>query len=434
MKAQPSLSNRRRKFSALGGVAALSTLALAGLGPAGSAWANPSGSGPAPTAIPAKDTVPGVDVFSSKVQSLGQFDYPDSFAGAVLTPAGVTDVYAVKAYDAALISAIEAINKTGYPINIIRVHRSYNQLNAINDALLKSNAHLQKIGIQLGVSSPDATSDSVVVSIREPGTAQIAALASATGARVTSSSYNGEVASVLTQMFGTGVTLQPNYASPVIAAGRTNDTSPFYGGDRIFRVSPSVDCTTGFNLIGNAHGTIFVYTAGHCGTGTWSTSATTVGKTATNYHSPSSTNDFMSIQANGVGVIWTSGTNTAHVGGRTLPAVGATVTFNGSVTGQITGNKVTQINATVYNIYDSIGDYFYTVTNQLIASNPSGTYICRGGDSGGPVYESTSPKITAVGDIVAYFQGSGAPGGGSACTITQINHILVVTNSGLQTS
>jgi hypothetical protein len=437
-----SLSVPSRTLTAIGALAAFSAVALVAFGAVGSASAQGlhrsrpahravSAKKPAPRPIPAKDAVSAVVVFSSQVESLGAFHYPNSFAGATLTSAGVTEVYAVKASDARLVSAIRALDKSRFPVRIIGVSRSYSQLNALNAAVGRANAHLRGKGISISESWPDPSSGSVAVTLTMPTRAEISALASAVGSRVTSSTYRSRASSLLKGEFGTGVKLQAGYQPLFVAADRTNDRAPFYSGDRIS--SSAGTCTTGFNLTGNAHGTVFAYTAGHCGNFTWKTTAATVGSTSTNYFSDTSGNDFESIQTTGLGIVWLGGTTLGNVGGRTLPAVGDPITFNGSITGQIRGNPVGQINATISEVDPSTGETA-TVTNQVIATNSSGTWICRQGDSGGPVYEYTSPDITAVGDIVAYAVRNTGDKGGAKCAATQINHMLVVTNSGLLTN
>jgi hypothetical protein len=127
-------------------------------------------SGAAATAVHASATTPSaaVQLFASEVETLGAYDYPSSFAGATITSAGVTDVYALKASDAKLVSAINALNKFGYPVSIIGVSRSYNQLNALTAALGNSYAHLKKDGVRLVELRPDPSSGSVVAAIAKP--------------------------------------------------------------------------------------------------------------------------------------------------------------------------------------------------------------------------------------------------------------------------
>ena len=49
-------------------------------------------------------------LFASQVETLGANSYPDSFTGAVYTPAGVTDIYANPTTDSALVAAVAALN------------------------------------------------------------------------------------------------------------------------------------------------------------------------------------------------------------------------------------------------------------------------------------------------------------------------------------
>ena len=393
-------------------------------------------SGQAATAVHVSAATPStaVQLFASEVQTLGAVHYPSSFAGARLTSAGMTYVYALKVSDAALVAAINALNKSGYPVSIIGVSRSYNQLNALNSALGRVYAHLKKDGIRLVESWPDPSSGSVVAAVMKPTNADISALASAAASPTTSSNYRAQASGLLRRGFGPGITLQPRYAVPWVAAGRNNDTAPFYDGDQIYR--SGITCSGGFNMRGNASGHTFMYTAGHCGSGKWSTGAQTVGSTSTNYLSPTSGNDFQSIYlaGGGLGVTWTNGANLAPVTGQLLPAVGAAITFNGSVTGEVRGNTVSAVGITVYGIYNSVGGYYYDVTNQVEAYNPNGTYICRPGDSGGTVYSHTpGSNVLAVGTITAYYY-NGGPAGGSECVATEIGHLESVTNTSLITS
>jgi hypothetical protein len=432
----------KRRVFLLPALAVAGLLALATGTPAASAASghaanhsarNVATSQAAATAVHASATT-AVQLFASEVETLGANHYPSSFAGAAVTSAGVTDVYALKASDAALVTAINALNKSGYLVSIIGVSRSYNQLNALNAALGRAYAHLMKDGIRLVQSWPDPSSGSVVAAIMKPAKADISALGSAAASPTTSSNYRTQTSGLLQREFGKGITLQSRYAVPFVAAGRNNDTAPFYDGDQIYR--SGVTCTGGFNMTGNRSGHVFMYTAGHCGSGTWATGAQTVGSTSTNYLSSTSGNDFQSIYlANGgLGVTWTNGANLAPVTGQLLPAVGAAITFNGSVTGEVRGNTVTAVGITVYGIYNSVGGYYYDATYQVEASNPNGTYCVRPGDSGGPAYSHTpGSNVLAVGVITGYYY-TGGPAGGSTCIATEIGHLESVTDTSLLTS
>ena len=90
-----------------------------------------------------------VGLFASEVETLGVEQYPGAFAGATLEPSGVTDVYAVAGSDAGLVSAVQALNTQGYPVQVVAVNRSYSQLMAITGELDLAHSHLLAEGINL---------------------------------------------------------------------------------------------------------------------------------------------------------------------------------------------------------------------------------------------------------------------------------------------
>lgn len=385
------------------------------------------------TTVRTSATTPPISVqlFADQVETLGAYKYPDSFAGATLTPAGVTDVYAILASDAQLVKAINTINKAGHPVDIIGVNHSYNQLNALNAKLTGTYAHLLKEGIKLTRSWPDPASGFVMVTVGTPTTSDFSALASATGAPVGASAYGQAVSQELNKEIGPGVKLYSLAGGTWAAAGRNNDTAPFFDGDQIY--GGGYTCTGGFNMIGNVSGHVFMYTAGHCPNATWSTGAQQVGGTSTNYLANcSTTRDYQSIYVpgGGIGEVWGNSGALYPVTSWFLPAVGAAITFDGSVTGEVRGNTVTAINATDYGVYDSVHNCTYNAYPVVQAQNPSGTWICRPGDSGGPVYSHTpSQDVVAVGMIVAYYSTGGA--GGSLCSAAQIGDLMSVTDTSL---
>src|SRR5215471_1751971 len=130
-----------------------------------------------------------VALFASEVQTLGVKQYPATFAGATLEPSGVTVVYAVAGSDAALVSAVQALNTHGYPVRVVAVQRSYSQLNAIADKLFQAYSHLRAMGIKLSEFGPDPASGTVKVTLYAPIASDMSALASARGTPVTSSNY-----------------------------------------------------------------------------------------------------------------------------------------------------------------------------------------------------------------------------------------------------
>ncbi len=275
---------------------ALGAAALAvPLASASAASPTPSSTKTPPAGGAAPDGDPAVVAFSSQVETIGEEQYPDSFAGAVLTPSGVTDVYALVASDSGLVSAINAANTSGFPVTVIGVSRSWSQLEAVNSALLQAHSSLQSQGIDLAEFGPDPASNSVVATVANPTNGDVSALAAAVGAQVSSSNYSSEVLGLLESQFGQGITVQMQSPGVHVSAAydRNNDISPYYDGDQIYgSVGIAPLCTSGFNMEGKGSGNTYMYTAGHCGTGTWRTGAESIGHTATNYLSQTSGNDF----------------------------------------------------------------------------------------------------------------------------------------------
>jgi hypothetical protein len=379
-----------------------------------------------------------VQMFADQVETLGAYKYPNSFAGARLTSAGVTDVYALPASDAGLVRAVKALNKGHDPVDIIGVSHSYNRLNAMNATVNAANKRLLRMGIRLAQSSPDPASGTVLVTIAAPVRSGISALASAVGSPVTGATYARTVSNVLRTEFGAAVKLSSIGAGSWKVAGRNNDVAPFFDGDQIY--GDGVICTGGFNMTGNRSGHVFLFTAGHCPSDQWWTAAQVVGSTSTNYLGACATeDDYQSIYVprGGVGNVWggSAGTSLYTVVGQLLPAPGTLIAFDGSVTDEVRDNTVLGINETVYNIYDSIHNCFYNATPSIVAANPNGTTICQPGDSGGPVIQHTPSSfanVDAVGTIVSYFSSTGNAYG-SECASTQIGSIEAETDTSLIT-
>lgn len=377
-----------------------------------------------------------IQLFASRVETLGANSYPNSFAGAVLTPAGITDVYVRPSSDSPLINAIKAINTSGYPVDVVDTSRSYAQLNALNARLGAAYEQLKQSGIELAQSWPDPPSGSVRVSIVAPNTFDLSALASRlavtgkTSSPVTASNYLNAASTFLTSEFGPGITVQSTYGQTGVSAGRTNDIAPFYDGDQITGGQYGALCTAAYAMTSNATGQTFMLTAGHCGSGTWSTQAQQMGNTYSSYFEDGSENDFQTIDVPGgaIAEVWGNGGTLYPVSGQLLPAVGTQITFDGSVTGEVTNNNVTATNAIDYSVYDSLNNTYYNAYPMVQAYNPNGYTICQPGDSGGPVFQRTSgSNVNAVGTIVAYDAGTGE------CSAEQIGTEESVSNTSLLT-
>ena len=352
-------------------------------------------------------------IFADQVQTLGQNSYPNSFAGAELNAQGQVIVYAVASDDTALLSDIAALNQDRYPVVISPTSLSYNQLDTLNNEITANVPQLATDGVQIESSAPDPASGTVTVTLMQPGIQATSALAQTIGTPVSSSNYIASATTLLTERF-TDVSIDPVYGSPAFAAGRTNDTSPFSGGDQIYGGQYNAKCTSGFPVIDNGNGNIYMLGSGHCGNGKWyanPSKTTYLGAVSKLYWRNTYEDDFSTIYVNTQSTtanVWANGTSYHTINGQIVPAINTPMTFDGATSGEVPGNNVTAVDATIDNVYSSLCQCYYNIKYEIEAQNPSGTTICQGGDSGGPTYvrEPTNPYAYAVGSITAYYTNS----------------------------
>jgi hypothetical protein len=367
--------------------------------------------------------------FASRIETLGVMHYPNSFTEAELTASGVTEVYIANPADQAFISAVRSLNSGHYPVKFIGTRRSYAQLDKINQRVAAASAKLRSEGIYLADSYPDPATGAVKIDIWKPVAAFISKLASFTGHSMTSGNYAAIASSVLNRMFGSGATLGHETENHVVPASRNDDFAPFFGGDLL--EFPGDECTGGFNVF-NQHGSEFMLSAGHCGSGTVKNGVGgPIGSTSSNWHSPTSGYDVQAIAVpNAVGRVWLNGTTHAAVSGAVVPAVGSSVTFNGYFTGRKTVT-VNAVDITVENAWDPVGGYFYNAAHQ-VEGGAGVDNVCVKGDSGGPVFTpSGGTSVKAIGIILGFNNGTGHP---QACFATMITAIDSAKSLTLMTS
>lgn len=140
-----------------------------------------------------------LSVFASQIQTLGVEQYPNSFAGAKLTAVGNTIVYISDPSNSAMISAINALNKSNYPVEFVDVPRSYNQLDALNQTIADSTGQLESEGINLTEQFPDPASGTITLNYQTPNAASFSKLASANGHSVTTATYAANTSSASKQ-------------------------------------------------------------------------------------------------------------------------------------------------------------------------------------------------------------------------------------------
>ena len=377
---------------------------------------------------------PAVQDFGSQVEMLGETQYANSFAGAVLEPSGELTIYANPNTDAAFVAAVNQLNTGGFAVQYQPAMRSYNQLDAMTNALTAAQQQLTSDGVELVQANPDPVSDTVDVTVAAPSTTpnpQADSLA--------------HVASLITSLVGHGYTVEPTYGTPATAASRNVDSAPFTGGSNITNNSPApnpnplfhgkhLNCTSGFT-VRNTSGSDFMLSAGHCGPGTYTignqVGGTTLGQTSTLYIRDGNNDDFQTIsESSGRGYVWTgsstSGTS-APVTGQVNPPVGALITMDGGKTGEVNDTVVFGNNATIFGLVNPYNGSVYTASHLVESESTNGRMICQGGDSGGPAIQRTSGSgVKAVGTIVAVY----LPGG-LACASEKISTELLRSNTSL---
>ena len=205
--------------------------------------------------------------------------------------------------------------------------------------------------------------------------------------------------------------------------GRTNDTSPFAGGDRII-VGGTEGCTSGPTVIGNASGNTFMLTAGHCGpvNSTVQTHGVTMGH-VTNVRLCNSCIDSETVSGTYSPTVFggppTGSQPLWQEDGSLFPqpnqGAASQVTIDGATTGEVRNATVIAVNQNV-KFDDGITNRFIT------AATHGGTTFCHLGDSGGPWFqhEGNTAAVKIVGTHVG--------GNATTCYYVQIDAITTFFN------
>ncbi|HMD95009.1 MAG TPA: hypothetical protein VKG80_20440 [Trebonia sp.] len=371
--------------------------------------------------------------FATTVDSLGS-RYPAAFAGLTATPTR-SETIAPTSYVLSLVRAqagpfmaaftpalrrADARAATRVSVTVRYVQHSWAQLSQLTNHVASAWRSWQARGIDVAKVEPDVTANKVLVTLKRYRAAAAAALVRAYGAGTLTVS----TASL------------PGYFKPL---DRYTDTPPFWGGDRLYyaKSGGAILCTSGFVTLGNAHpGNHWILTAGHCGENTFYTNASnwqTVGSTSTDYmagYGGSTTIDVQTIgPASAWGAVWENGDNYAVPYDTLYPGEGQQITFDGSMTGMVTNNPVTDPGPFCLLGDETADGETYCGLGE--AENPEFDTICQGGDSGGPVFQrtSSSTSIQAVGLVsLGYVSDTGLqsydcvytllsyPGGGALST------------------
>ena len=368
-----------------------------------------------------------MSLFGSAITSLGESaTYQDAFAGAYATDCDTHLTIAVvptAADSTAFLAAVAADSTAGVSYSVVDGSNSWAALTGLTTQLSSLTWPQWKAdGLDVQGFGPDASTDTVLVTLESPTSEDLVALGSTAGSigivtpPVTAATYQVLAAQVLVALYGNRVSVASIYGQPLsLFLNRFTDTTPYSGGDQVTYVANGLEtwCTTGFAVRGNGSGDDFLLTAGHCGTTSgWYLSGrqsgygdgTDMGGTSGsgNYFQDPAEDDFQTILTLPIGsnsaegyIYYGTGDTKYYIEGPATVAKGQKMTFDGSVTGQVRG--ATAGNSGLCEWFDS-----HTVqVCHLIEGTDSAT-ICQSGDSGGPVIvvDDNTGGATAVATIV----------------------------------
>jgi hypothetical protein len=368
-----------------------------------------------------------VSLSGSEIQTLGQDDFASTFTGVNVLPSGEIDVYAIPTGDESFVAAVQALDLVGANVVFVPSTRSIYNLLSLESTIGSDRSLLIGVGVTPVGAYPNPTSSTVEVTLATPTATDMAELGSCIQlhptldqslSQVQSQNYVAAATAVVDYMVGNGVVVLPAFSAAMSPVGRVGDTAPFSGGDAIYGGYYYAQCSSGF-AVKSSTGSPEMLTAGHCSIGTWYTTSLgspTLGTVNHQYFNNANGDDFETIAVSSVlGRVWANAGSTHPVNGRVIPAVGGTMAFDGSVTGEVTGNIVSEVNADEYGIYDPFTGGSYDAYNLVIAYSPTNSQICIGGDSGGPAYqrESGTSSVHAIGTIVAEY-------GTDTCAVEEI--------------
>jgi hypothetical protein len=169
------------------------------------------------------------------------------FAGTRITAAGL-EVSLATPSEGVLARQVQQLAGR-VPTSVRWVARTERQLLELTSRISGDESRWNAQGIRLGSWGPDYATNSVSVQFAaRPAAGALAAFRAA---------------------YGQSVTVRPELASVARRSSRTDDRTPFVGGDRAVDHTRNASCTSGFNLK-RPDGTTWLTTAGHCSGGTGS--------------------------------------------------------------------------------------------------------------------------------------------------------------------
>ena len=248
------------------------------------------------------------------------------------------------------------------PVTLRMVNNSLADLQSLTATLDKAAETWKAKGVVMSSWGPDLDSNKVLVTLQ---------------------TYSSDAAAQLIATYGSSVLAVSSSGESNTASSRTNDTSPFFGGNAI--TDNIENCTSWFSTKSNTSSTQYQFTALHCGGNkTWGVvNGGTFGTTSSSKWSGSV--DAQSFKKSGIASVWSDPTGSSRPvnGISTTNTVGGLVCTDGVVDKEVCSVKITASGVSV--TYES-----HTVTDTVRAHQTAGHNAFSGGDSGGPVYTTLS--------------------------------------------
>lgn len=263
----------------------------------------------------------------------------------------------------------------GVPISYVTVAHSLSSLQAVSDDIASRRAALAADGINVISWGPDDATDTLQIGLNP---------------------YTDGAASSLKASYGDLVSVIPHTVEGG-GSSRTNDTSPFWGGDEMD--GPTGSCSLWFAVYDHTFGVHVPITAGHCGAGTYTipdNGDVVAHVTSSMVHFGGFKDAERGDSVGSAHNVW-AGPNARYrsvTSYAASPVVGTHVCNDGYADGENCNVEINSLGQSL--CYDG------ECINSLMGAGSSSGNAFTPGDSGGPVYSKPSSLGTNGAHVKAY--------------------------------
>jgi len=200
---------------------------------------------------------------------LGSTQYPTVYAGAAIASDGSLVIYTTLA-DSALVSAVAALDKGGWPYSFVTVPESLSSMLATTSVLKNDQPTLAAAGIHLISWGPDPIHGQVKAQLMAPTSADSIALGSnlaASAGPTNSTDYLAMASDLLQIRYGPQLLVNPAFGQQGILFDGKSDPQPYTGGAyarAIIGTNTYSFCSTSFPVAYGPYPAYWVLSGGHC--------------------------------------------------------------------------------------------------------------------------------------------------------------------------